>query len=163
MLNTIECGGRHKRLRTAGWETLISTLCCVHWQSSPSLFAWLFLRPVNCMKDRASAGSSAHWSLRVRVCVCVCVWRDVSKFCFRLRGFYYITFFFWRTAHVGPGSPYYRGLTITIRHTTVGRTPSDEWSDRRRDLYLITRNTHKRQISMPPAGFEPAIPASEWP
>jgi hypothetical protein len=26
------------------------------------------------------------------------------------------------------------------------------------DLYLTTHNTHDRQTSMPPAGFEPAIP-----
>ena len=26
-----------------------------------------------------------------------------------------------------------------------------------------THNTHKRQTSLPPAGFEPAILASEWP
>jgi hypothetical protein len=31
------------------------------------------------------------------------------------------------------------------------------------DLYLSMFNTHKRQISMPPARFEPAIPASERP
>jgi len=30
-------------------------------------------------------------------------------------------------------------------------------------LYLTTHNNHNRQTSMPPAGFEPAIPASEWP
>jgi len=47
--------------------------------------------------------------------------------------------------------------------TTLGRTPLDEWSARRRDPYLITHNTHKRQISMHPAGFEPAIPTSERP
>ena len=29
--------------------------------------------------------------------------------------------------------------------------------------YLTTHNTHKRQASMPPVGFEPSIPASEWP
>jgi hypothetical protein len=28
-------------------------------------------------------------------------------------------------------------------------------------LYLTIHNTHKRQISIPPAGFEPAIPAIE--
>jgi hypothetical protein len=33
----------------------------------------------------------------------------------------------------------------------------------RRDLYLTTHNTHKRQTSMPPVGFEPTIPASERP
>jgi hypothetical protein len=46
---------------------------------------------------------------------------------------------------------------------TVGRTPLDEGSDHRRDLYLTTHNTHNRQTSMPPLGFEPAIPASEQP
>jgi hypothetical protein len=48
-------------------------------------------------------------------------------------------------------------------HTTIGRTPLDEWSARRRDLYLTTHNTHKRQTSRLPAGFEPAIPASGRP
>jgi len=33
----------------------------------------------------------------------------------------------------------------------------------RRKLYLTTHNTHNRQTSMAPAGFEPAIPASERP
>ena len=51
----------------------------------------------------------------------------------------------------------------TQRHTTVGRTPLDEWSARRRDLYLTTHNTHSRQTSMPPAGFEPTISAGERP
>ena len=32
----------------------------------------------------------------------------------------------------------------TSRHTTVGRTPLDEWSARRRDAYLTTHNTHNR-------------------
>ena len=32
---------------------------------------------------------------------------------------------------------------------------------RRRDLYLTTHNNHKRKISMPTAGFEPAIPSSK--
>ena len=49
------------------------------------------------------------------------------------------------------------------QHATVGRTPLDEWSARRWDLYVKTHNTHKRQISMPPAGSEPATPASERP
>jgi hypothetical protein len=58
----------------------------------------------------------------------------------------------------------FRGFTIThFRHTTLGRTPLDERSARRRDLYITTHNTHKRQTSMPPVGFKPAIPASERP
>jgi hypothetical protein len=48
-----------------------------------------------------------------------------------------------------------------LRQTTLGRTPLDEGSARRRDLYLTTHNTHKRQVSMPPAGFKPIIPASK--
>ena len=60
----------------------------------------------------------------------------------------------------GPGPPHYWELMITLRHTTLGRIPLDEWSARRRDLYL-THNTHNRQTSMSPAGFEPAIPSSE--
>jgi hypothetical protein len=45
---------------------------------------------------------------------------------------------------------------------TISRT-LDEQSAWRRDLYLITHNIHKTQTSMPPAGFEPTIPAIEWP
>ena len=47
------------------------------------------------------------------------------------------------------------------RWSTVGRTPLDEWSARRTDLYLTRNNTHNRQTSMAPAGFEPAISAGE--
>jgi hypothetical protein len=70
-------------------------------------------------------------------------------------------FFPWRISPSGPGPPHSRGFTITLRHTTLGRTPLDQWPARRRDLYLTTLN--KRQTSMPPAGFEPAIPTSERP
>ena len=54
-------------------------------------------------------------------------------------------------------------LDHTRRRTTVGRTPPDERSARRRDLYLTTHNTHNRQISMPPVGFEPKISEGERP
>jgi len=54
-----------------------------------------------------------------------------------------------------------QGFMITLRHTTQGRTPLDEWSARRRDLYLTIHDTHNRQTSMPPVGFEPTIPASK--
>jgi hypothetical protein len=64
------------------------------------------------------------------------------------------------TAPSGPGPPHSRGFKITLRHTTLGRTPLDEGSARSRPLYLSTHNTHNRQTSMPPAGFEPAIPAN---
>jgi len=53
-------------------------------------------------------------------------------------------------------------LDHTQQRSTVGRTPLDEWSARRRDLYLRTHDTHNRQISMPLVGFEP-ISAGEQP
>jgi hypothetical protein len=40
------------------------------------------------------------------------------------------------------------GFTITFRHAAIGRTPLDQWSARRRDLYLTTYNTRKGQTSM---------------
>jgi hypothetical protein len=39
----------------------------------------------------------------------------------------------------------------------------DEWSARRRDLYLTTHNTDNRQISKPLVGFEPTISAGTRP
>jgi hypothetical protein len=39
----------------------------------------------------------------------------------------------------------------------------DEWSARRRDLYMTTHNTHNRQTSMLPVGFETTIAAGERP
>jgi len=38
-------------------------------------------------------------------------------------------------------------IANTLRHTTFGRT-LEEWSVHRRDLYLTTHNTHKKQKSM---------------
>ena len=67
-------------------------------------------------------------------------------------------------------SPVGQGLLIhevssshTQRPTTFSRAPLDKWSARRRDLYLITHNTHNRQTSMPPVGFEPTFSAGERP
>jgi hypothetical protein len=45
-----------------------------------------------------------------------------------------ILFVFGTTAHSGPGPPH-------SRRTTVGKTPLDEWSACRRDLYLTRQNT----------------------
>ena len=46
-------------------------------------------------------------------------------------------------------------LDHTQWRTKVGRTPLDEWSAHRRDLYLTTHNTHNR--------FEPTISTGERP
>jgi hypothetical protein len=39
----------------------------------------------------------------------------------------------------------------------------DQQSTSRRDLYLTTHNIYDREISIPSAGFEPAIPARDRP
>jgi hypothetical protein len=71
-------------------------------------------------------------------------------------------FFYGSTAPWGPRPPHYQGFTIThFRHATLVRTPLDEWPARRTDL--TTHNIHKRQTSMSPAEFEPAVSASERP
>ena len=76
----------------------------------------------------------------------------------------YLSFFLWRYDPTRVmASSFLRFLDHTQRLTIVGRTPLDEWSARRRDLYLTTHDTHNRRISMPPVGFEPKISAGERP
>ena len=60
-----------------------------------------------------------------------------------------VIFFHGCTDPSGSVPPHCRDFTITLRHTTLGRSPPDETSVRRRDLYLTTHNIHNRQISMP--------------
>ena len=74
-----------------------------------------------------------------------------------------LTCFHGTIGSLGPGTPSYRGSTITLRHTKLHRTPLGELSSHLRNLYLTTNNTHKRQTSVPPALFEPTVPASEQP
>jgi hypothetical protein len=76
---------------------------------------------------------------------------------------YIITLFFFHGATIlsWPGPPPCRGFTIILRHVPLNRFPLDEWSARQINSYLTTHNTHQRLISMPPAWFEPAIPASK--
>jgi hypothetical protein len=59
--------------------------------------------------------------------------------------------------------PHYRGFTITLRHTTHGRTPLGSDGPVAEIPTRTIHNILKRQTSKLPAGFEPAIPASEGP
>jgi hypothetical protein len=53
--------------------------------------------------------------------------------------------FFWRNSpQLARASSIMRFLIHTHRCTTVSRTLLDEWSARRKDLYLTTHNTHNR-------------------
>ena len=73
--------------------------------------------------------------------------------------------FFYHGAAAPPPSgprPHYRGFKMTLRHTTLGRTPLDLSSARIRDLYVTKHNSQHTDIYAP-AGFEPTVPASERP
>jgi hypothetical protein len=57
-----------------------------------------------------------------------------------------------------------RSLMITLRHTTLGRNPLDEWSDRRRDLYLtstfpggVPNRSHSKRVAAN-ANLKPRCP-----
>ena len=69
----------------------------------------------------------------------VCFWRDSPQ---------------WARA-----SSFTKFLDHTQQSITVGRTPLDEWSTRRRDLYLLT-NTQQTNIHAR-GGVEPPISAGE--
>jgi hypothetical protein len=61
--------------------------------------------------------------------------------------FIIIIIFSGSAAHRGLSPPHItRFLDHTQRSATVGRTPLDEWSARRRDHYLTTHNTHTTNI-----------------
>ena len=106
-----------------------------------------------------SRNHSCSGKISIAFSECVSVALDIQH---AMRVFCFV--FFWR---FGPtramASSFLRFLDHTQRRITVGRTPLDEWSARRRDLYLTTYNTHYRQTSMPPVGFELTISASERP
>jgi hypothetical protein len=70
--------------------------------------------------------------------------------CYKYISYYY---FLWFCSPALSMASSTRFRDHTQRRATVGRTPLDEWSARRRDLFLIIHNTNKRQTSMPPVGF----------
>ena len=74
-----------------------------------------------------------------------------------------VTFFLRNSPQWARASSFLRFLDLTQQRTTVSRTPLEERSARRRDLYLTPHNTQKRKKFMPPVGFEPTISASERP
>jgi hypothetical protein len=88
---------------------------------------------------------------------------DVIQYTVYAPCFFLFSFFNGATVSSGSGPHHYRGFMITLRHTTLDMTPLDKWWAWSRDLYLTTHNAQNRQTSMPLAGFEPTIPASERP
>jgi len=95
--------------------------------------------------------SSQSLQIHFGMFVCLFSWRYIP-----LRSYFH-------SPVAGLASSCSRFLNHTQRHTTVGRTPLDEWSIRRRDLYLTTHNTQNRPTSMPLVWFEPTISVGEVP
>jgi len=62
-----------------------------------------------------------------------------------------------------PSASFTRFLDHTQRRTTVGRTPLEEWTARRRDHYLTDHTTHNRETSVPLVGSQSTISVGEWP
>jgi len=62
-----------------------------------------------------------------------------------------------------PLPPLSHGFCITQRRTSFGRFPLDEWSARRRDLYLVHTTLTTDRHLYPWRAFEPTIPATERP
>jgi hypothetical protein len=92
-------------------------------------------RPKKIRKTAAEYQRESHGRFTYTICGSVVAWNTEDFF-----------FLLWLTAPWGPRPPHYRGFTITLRHTTLGRTPLDEWSARHRDLYLTTHNKHNTNI-----------------
>jgi hypothetical protein len=114
--------------------------CCVHFSS------------YHCCAENKNTDIRYHY-LNTRLC---------SR---RVVQHYKFSVFFFSGAATQRGSwpPNSWGFLGHTRRNTVSRTPLDEWSARRRNLYLTTHNTHNRQTSMPPVRFEPTISAGERP
>ena len=65
-----------------------------------------------------------------------------------------VFFFLWRCVPTRVmASSFLRFLDHAQRRTTIGRTPLDELSARRRDLYLTIHNTYNRQHIHAPDGI----------
>ena len=127
------------------------------------------------MTVRLLAKTSFTVTLKVLHNISMSVTSIFLVLCFRtsalnIRTFFFlkkVSFFPWHNSPQWARTFHYRSFTITLRHTHThthtSRTSLEVWSALRRDLHLTTHNTYNRQISKPPAEFDPAIPANEWP
>jgi hypothetical protein len=83
--------------------------------------------------------------------------RTVSVLHYYYYYYYYYYYFLWLCSPARALASSFTRFRDHTRRAIVGRTPLDEWSARRRDLYMTIHNTQNRQTSMPPVGFEPTI------
>jgi len=96
-----------------------------------------------------------HVSLVTSLCECARLWlSEHFLFCYCRGCCCCFCFCFWRAnPQWARASSFTRFLDHTKRRTTVGRIPLDEWSARRRDLYLTTHTTLTTDKYPCPGGF----------
>ena len=148
----------------------------ISFLNSALRFYWNFLKTEGLMMAHNKSKHVACWTqmllclaVKRKICTCECrvVRQNLENICYlpNVNELEYIYFQFPNKFHPPHGAaapngpePHHRRFTITLDRTSLY-----VWSARRRDLYLTTQNTHKRQISIGPAEFEPTIPANERP
>ena len=95
--------------------------------ASPTILSEVLVLYLVCWQDLHYYRRLKNWSF--------------SRTVFRLTAKLYIIFFWRDSPQWTMASSFTRFLDHTQRRTTFGRTPLDEWSARRRDLYLTTHKT----------------------
>ena len=83
---------------------------------------------------------------------------QLAKCCFFIK--INAIFFLWLDSSSRPRPPHCWGFDITLKHTTFSRTPLGVIS---RSQTMTVHNAHKRQTSVPLAGYEPTIPPNKRP
>jgi hypothetical protein len=125
----------------------LTTLQCIHEQFT---FTFTYTRDVYRVKWWKTWNSSRP----INLCSSSLVYTDSNRKSTICTGVFLFSFFLpWRTSLNGPRLPHCRGFIITLRHTTLGRTPLDELTARRRDLYFTTHNTRNRQAGIHVPGW----------
>jgi hypothetical protein len=115
---------------------------------TPWTFRPLQVRPLCCLKK---VGPLTQWcgirhqrntiicytaakNLKTHICILHLLYLHV----------YTVIFFYGATTPSGAVPPHYQGFMLTLIHTTLGRTPMNEWTVQHREIYSIHDN-HKRQ------------------
>jgi len=97
-----------------------------------------------------SPHSASLCFLHITSLYCTSLHSTLDNFSLQFRFFTSIVIFAHGATSPGePGSPHYPGFTITLRHTTLNRSPLDEWSVRHGDLYLTTQLSEVTDIRAP--------------
>jgi hypothetical protein len=141
------------------------------WTAFDLLGRYSALVPIRCPKTSVTLPTYGAWRPRLsKASTQICIASFICVLSSEILGLtscpWYVNLFvcFWHNSpHWAKDFSFTRFIDHTQRRTTVGSIPLDEWSARRRDLYLTTHNTHNRYTSMPPVGFEPTISAGVRP